>query len=119
MQKAKKVKVSRLDDMTGGWFVGDFSPSLFTTPHAEVAVQHFAAGYCSPAHYHKVAHEITVMISGVAMMNDQRLIAGDIIVVQPFECVEFRALEATTTVVVKSPSVSGDKYLITARKNVD
>lgn len=105
--------------MTGGWFVGDFTPSLFTTPHAEMAVQHFAAGYCAPAHYHKVAHEITVIISGVAMMNDQRLIAGDIIVVQPFEIVEFQALEDTTTTVVKLPSVAGDKYLITSSNAVD
>lgn len=112
------MKISRLETMRGGWFVGDFQPSLFTTPHAEVAVQHFAAGECAPAHYHKVAQEITVIISGLAMMNEQRLVAGDMVVVSPGETVTFIALEATTTVVVKAPSVMEDKYLIPNNKQV-
>lgn len=113
------MKISRLETMRGGWFVGNFSPSLLTTSHAEVAVQHFVAGECSAAHYHKVAQEITVIISGVAMMNEQRLVAGDIVVIQPGEPVIFTALEATTTVVVKSPSLAGDKYLVTANKDIE
>lgn len=113
------MDIFKLDALTGGWFVGNFTPSLLTTPHAEVAVQHFAAGDRGAAHYHKLAQEITVIISGAAMMNDQRLIAGDIVVIQPLEIVEFWALEATTTVVVKTPSVSGDKYLMPARNEID
>lgn len=113
------MKISCLEAMRGGWFVGNFQPSLFTNPHAEVAVQHFAAGEWAPAHYHKVAQEITVIISGLAMMNEQLLVAGDIVVVSPGETVTFTALEATTTVVVKTPSVMGDKYLIPNNKKVD
>lgn len=113
------MKISRLESMRGGWFVGDFQPSLFTTPHAEIAVQHFAAGDCAPAHYHKVAQEITVIISGLAMMNEILLVAGDIAVVPPGETVTFTALEATTTVVVKTPSVMEDKYIIPNNKKVD
>lgn len=108
------MQITRLDTMRGGWFVGDFTPSLLVTPHAEVAVQHFCAGDRSPAHTHRIALEITVIISGVAVMNGVTLVAGDIVTLQPGDVAEFSATEDTTTVVVKSPSVAGDKYLVDA-----
>ena len=47
-------------------------------------------------------------------MNGRTYGAGDIIVLEPGEATDFRALEKTTTVVVKMPSVLGDKYPVTA-----
>jgi hypothetical protein len=38
------MKVHRLEDMTRGWFVGDFAPTLYRTDAVEVAVKHFTAG---------------------------------------------------------------------------
>jgi quercetin dioxygenase-like cupin family protein len=38
--------------------------------------------------------------------------AGDIIVIDPNESTAFEALEDTLTVVVKTPSVAGDKYIL-------
>lgn len=35
------MKFSRLDDMTRGWFIGDFAPSVNRTKQFETAVQHF------------------------------------------------------------------------------
>ena len=45
-------------------------------------------------------------------MNGTPFASGDIIILAPGEATDFRTLEPTTTVVVKMPSVKGDKYPI-------
>jgi len=107
---ADQVSVHRLNDMTRGWFVGAFSPTLLHSEAAEVAIQHFAAGTEEACHHHKVATEITAIVSGRAVMCGRELHPGDIIVLPPGTATSFRAIEDTVTVVVKSPSVAGDKY---------
>ena len=44
-------------------------------------------------------------------MNDAHYGPGDIIMIEPGEATDFEALSDVTTVVVKTPSVAGDKYL--------
>ena len=98
--------------MTRGWFVGNFSPTAFSTENAEVAVKSYKAGDREAAHYHKIATEITVITSGRVRMNKQEFEVGDIVVVHPEEVVEFEALEDSSNVVVKVPAVLQDKYVI-------
>jgi quercetin dioxygenase-like cupin family protein len=105
------VKHHRLDDMFKGWFVGDFSPVAFRTPGVEVGVKSYAAGNCEDEHHHKVATELTLIISGEVRMLGRTWSAGDIITIEPGEATSFEALTDTVTVVVKLPSVTGDKYL--------
>ena len=105
------MKTFRLNDMTKGWFVGDFDPAVLRTGAAEVAVKSYDAGSLEPRHLHKVAPEVTLIVSGRVRMNDQEYSDGDIILVEPGEATDFEALTDTTTVVVKLPSVAGDKYL--------
>ena len=105
------VTTHRLEDMTRGWFVGAFSPTLLALDDVEVAVQHFAAGTEEAEHHHKVGTEITVIVSGRAVMCGRELVTGDIIVLPPGTASSFRALEDTVTTVVKTPSAPGDKYL--------
>lgn len=105
------MKRFRLEDMTGGWFVGNFDPSVIKTEEAEVAVKSYTAGTLEPRHMHKVAPEITLIVSGKVRMNDDQFGAGDIILIAPGEDTDFEALTDVTTVVVKVPSVAGDKYL--------
>lgn len=97
--------------MEKGWFVGNFEPSLFKTNDAEVAVKHYQLGDREAAHYHKIATEITVIVSGSVLMNGVKYEAGDIIVVSPFETTDFEALENTVTTVVKIPGANNDKYI--------
>lgn len=104
------VTVHRLEDMTRGWFVGSFTPSLFSTAEVEVAVQHFAAGQVEAEHHHKIGTEITVIVSGRAVMCGRELVAGDVIVLPPGTATSFVAIDDTVTTVVKHPSVPGDKY---------
>lgn len=105
------MKVCRLEDMTRGWFVGDFTPTLFQTRAVEVAVMRYQAGDTEPKHFHKIATELTVITQGEVEMNGRRYVAGDIIVMEPGEATDFRALTAAMTTVVKIPGAVNDKYL--------
>jgi hypothetical protein len=104
------VTYRRLSDMVGGWLVGDFDPSCFRTAACEVACKRYHAGDSENAHVHRVATEITLIASGRVVMNGRTLGAGDIVIIEPGEATDFQALDDTTTVVVKLPSVAGDKY---------
>lgn len=104
------MTLRRLSDMTGGWMVGDFEPACLRTTACEVACKHYEAGAAESAHVHRVATELTLVVSGQVRMNGRLLGAGDILVLEPGQAADFRALTATTTVVVKLPSVIGDKY---------
>lgn len=105
------MKVAHIDDMTRGWFVGNFFPSLFLTNDVEVAVKHYKKGDYEEAHYHKIATELTVVISGTVCMNGQKYHSGDIVVMEPGEVTDFEALTDAVNVVVKLPGVNNDKYL--------
>jgi quercetin dioxygenase-like cupin family protein len=100
-----------LKDFIKGWFVGNFSPSLIQTNDVEVAVKKYKAGDYESAHYHKIATEITAIISGEVEMNGIRYNADDIIVIEPNERTDFKCLTDVITVVVKYPGASNDKYI--------
>ena len=104
------MEISCLDDMTKGWFVGDFAPTALRTTAAEVAVKSYKAGDREDRHLHKVAVEVTLILSGTVEMCDRRLGPGDIIKLLPGEASAFSAVTDAVTVVVKLPSVVGDKY---------
>jgi hypothetical protein len=101
--------------MVGGWLVGDFEPTCFRTPACEVACKHYQAGASEAAHVHRIAAELTLITSGRVRMNGRTFSAGDIVVLESGEPADFTALEPTTTVVVKLPSVVGDKYPVASR----
>lgn len=101
----------RLDDMTRGWFVGDFTPTALATRAAEVGIKHYRAGDREARHYHKIAQEITVIQSGRVQMNGVEYASGDIVVINPMESTDFVVLEDTVTLVVKVPGAVDDKYL--------
>ncbi len=108
------VRSAKLDDMKGGWFVGSFLPTLFNTTDVEVAVKRYRAGDREAAHYHRIATEITVVVSGEVEMAGGTWKAGDIIVLEPGDATDFRALADSINVVVKLPGATNDKYLVDA-----
>jgi hypothetical protein len=103
-----------LSEMVGGWIVGDFEPTCLRTAACEVACKHYDAGAHEAAHVHRVATEITLIAAGRVVMNGQTYGTGDILVLDPGDATDFTAVEPTITVVVKMPSVKGDKYPVTA-----
>jgi len=105
------MKTFRLEDMKGGWFIGDFLPTCLKTLDCEVACKHYREGDSEERHVHKIATEITLVVKGSVKMNDVIYKAGDIIVLDPGDATDFHALEDSINVVVKIPSIAGDKYL--------
>ena len=106
------MKVSKLDSMIKGWFVGNFEPSLYKTKDVEIAVKFYKKGDYEQKHYHKIATEITVITSGSVMMNGIVYKKGDIVIMEPGEATDFKCLEENTqNVVVKIPGANNDKYL--------
>jgi len=105
------MKVAKLEDMVKGWFVGNFDPTIIKTNDVEVAVKEYKKGDYEEKHYHKIATEITVIVSGKVRMNGIEYSKGDIIVIEPNEATDFKALEDTINVVVKFPGANEDKYI--------
>jgi hypothetical protein len=106
------MKIQNLSDFIGGWFIGDFEPSMIKTGDIECAVKTYNAGSSEDAHYHAVATEITVDVSGTVEMCGNMYSEGSIIVLEPNDVTGFRAVTDAVTAVVKIPSVIGDKYPI-------
>jgi quercetin dioxygenase-like cupin family protein len=106
------VKHFLLEEMTRGWFVGDFEPTAYRTKDVEVAVKHYTAGDAEARHVHRVATELTAVISGHVVMGDRELGPGDLLVIEPGEPSEFEAMTDAVIVCVKVPAVPGDKYLV-------
>ena len=105
------MRTAKLSTMTKGWFIGNFSPTLCATETVEVAVKEYPAGFTEAWHFHKVATEFTVIVSGEVEMNGSRYHAGDIIVISPGEGTDFKAVTPAVTTVVKLPGATNDKYL--------
>ena len=104
------MKVFNLDDMTKGWFIGNFTPTVLATNQVEVAVKKYKAGEYESAHHHKIATEITVITDGEVKMNGLIYKAGAILVIEPNTATDFLALTDVTTTVVKYPGANDDKY---------
>ena len=106
-----KFKTYQIDQFVGGWFVGAFDPSILHTNDVEVALKAYKQGDSEVSHHHKVATELTVVVSGKVKMRGETFEAGTIVEIQPGESTDFVALTDATTVVVKYPGASNDKYL--------
>jgi hypothetical protein len=106
------MQVSRLDDLKGGWFIGNFDPTLFATKEFETAIKKYRKGDYEKSHYHLIATEFTVIVKGHVKMNGNEYREGDIIRIDPGEATDFLVLsDEAITAVVKVPCVAGDKYM--------
>jgi mannose-6-phosphate isomerase-like protein (cupin superfamily) len=106
------VKISRLQDFKLGWFIGNFSPSLFQTKEFEICVKYFKAGDLEKEHYQNVATEVTAIISGTAKIGSVEVGPGDIIEIGPLEVASFEAVTDVALVAIKFPSLPEDKVLV-------
>lgn len=105
------MKKFSIEEMTKGWFVGNFEPTVVKTTDCEVGLKQYKAGFKEPSHYHRKAIELTVVVEGRISMNNEEFSKGDIVMIDKNEIVEFKAIEDAITVVYKSGSFKGDKYL--------
>lgn len=105
------MELFNLDDMIGGWFIGDFKPSVFRSSDFEIAIKKYRKGQVEQEHFHKVAKEFTVVVSGEIKMFNTIYVSGDIIRVDQYDSTSFEAISETITVVVKIPSALDDKFI--------
>ena len=106
------MKVYRIEDMEGGWYIGDFEPSVYKTSAFEASLKLHPKGEVWPKHYHKKAVEINLIVSGEMELNGTLLKKGDIFVINKMETVDPKFLEDCSVVCIKVPSVIGDKYIV-------
>ena len=106
------MKKFNLKDFTRGWLVGDFEPSIINTDQFEFGIKEYQTGDQEDEHYHAIARELSVVISGHFEMNGQELGPGDIVLLEPGEGAKFRCLESGGNAIIKMPSVKNDKFVI-------
>lgn len=107
-----RLRTSRIENYKEGWLIGNFTPAFVRTEDFEVAVKTLSAGATEPAHYQRVATEITMLVSGKCELAGVRMVPGDILELEPGEIADFVALEDTVLMCIKFPSIPNDKALI-------
>lgn len=105
----KRFKLS--DSGARGWFIGDFNSAVYRTKDFEVCYQNNPRGK-TPTHLHKELTEITLVISGKALLNGEIFEAGDIHILYPGDISQLEYLEQTQVVTIKTPSIPTDKHLL-------
>lgn len=106
------MKRSNLND-TGarGWFIGDFPEAVYRTKDFEITYQKNPRSQTA-SHIHKIAHEITLVISGRQICNGEMFGPGEICILEPGDISQIEYLEETEVVTVKVPSVPSDKHYL-------
>lgn len=104
------MKNYNLKNFIRGWIIGFFQPSLFKTKNFEIAIKEYKSGEKEKTHYHRIAKEFTVIVSGKVKMNGNIFSKGDIIEIGQLEDCEFESIEDSITCVIKIPSVKNDKF---------
>jgi hypothetical protein len=99
------------DSGVRGWFIGDFDGAAYRTKDFEVTYQKNLRSQTA-SHVHKIAYEITLVISGRQICNGEMFIAGDICVLEPGDISQIEYLEETEVVTIKTPSVPSDKHYL-------
>lgn len=104
------MKIYNFEDMIGGWFVGNFSPTAYEAKF-EVCYKQHKKDEKWDTHYHKKATEINLLISGKMMINNIVINAGQIFVIEPYYVSSPIFLEDCSLVIVKTVSDKNDKYI--------
>lgn len=111
LERINPMKRHKLSDMTRGWFIGDFVPSVHRTNQFDVGVMTHKKGELWPSHVHSTLTEINVLLDGRMKVNNHILEKGQIITVEPGLLIKAIFLEDCRILCVKIPSVPNDKTI--------
>lgn len=103
---------SSLNSYIGGWFLGNFEPSLLRIDSFEVCVVSHRKMEATTPHYHTQSEEINLILDGRLMVSGRVLEKNDIFVYSRFEISDVEFLEDSRLLVVRVPSAPNDKVLI-------
>jgi quercetin dioxygenase-like cupin family protein len=100
------MKIDRIENMKGGWFIGDFEPSVYKTKDFEVSYKVHYKGEKWDFHYHTEVTEINYLVKGQLIIQNTILNAGDIFTLEPYEISDPEFVTDCELVVVKTPSAN-------------
>lgn len=106
------MDILKMEDMRGGWFVGNFEPTAFKTDQFEVCYKHHTKNEKWDTHYHKEGTEINYLVEGKMIIQDKELNKGDIFILHPYEIANPEFIEDCILFIIKTPSKPGDKFVI-------
>lgn len=106
------MTTNNIRDFSGGFFVGNFLPNLIPSQHIEIGHHKYPKGYVGPAHYHELATEINYIVRGRIIANGIVLQDGDFFTYPPGEVADVEFLTDTDLIIIKTPSIPGDKILL-------
>jgi quercetin dioxygenase-like cupin family protein len=106
------LKIEHIKNFKNGWFIGDFLPSILRVKDFEVGVVNHKKGEFWPVHYHKVATEYNLILKGTMIIQGKTLTEGDMFILAPNEIADPIFLTDCQVLVIKTPSVPGDKYIV-------
>ena len=95
----------------GGWFIGNFEPSVYKTNNFEVGHLFIKKGEITPVHYHNNHMEINYIIEGKMSINNKILEKGDIFLFDKNVISSSFFYEDTQLICIKTPSLPGDKII--------
>ena len=104
------MQISKLTDYFRGWVIGDFSPALVRSKEFEVGLLTHLKDEKWPKHYHAIATEYNVLVSGKMTINGVKLSDGDVFVIGPGEIADPVFHEDCKVLCIKIPSLPKDKY---------
>lgn len=106
------MKIDSIDDMIGGWFVGNFEPTAYKTSEFEVSYKVHPKGQEWDVHYHTDVTEVNLIVRGKMKIQGKILEKGDIFTLLPYEIADPEFIKDTEIVCVKTPS-KNDKISVT------
>jgi len=106
------MEILKMKDMKAGWFVGNFEPTAYKTEQFEVCYKHHVKGEKWDIHYHKEGTEINYLVKGKMIIQNKQLNEGDIFILKPYEIADPIFLEECTVLIIKTPSIPGDKFSV-------
>ncbi len=106
------MEIYKIEDFTRGWFIGNFTPSVLNSELFEIGLLSHKKGERWPIHFHKIATEYNLLISGMMTIQGKNIIPGDIFILRPGEIADPDFLEDCKIVVIKVPSIPSDKFEI-------
>jgi quercetin dioxygenase-like cupin family protein len=106
------MEIHKIDNFKGGWFVGDFEPSVYKNKNFEAGYKIHQKGEEWPAHYHKDSLEINYLIRGKMVIQGTEINSGDIFIIHPGEIADPVFLEECEVFIIKTPSLPGDKFIV-------
>lgn len=110
------MKLAKLQDMKGGWYIGDFD-CAYQTKQFEVSFKIHKKESVWDTHYHKYVTEINLLVRGKMTIHDKILLPGDIFILEPYEIANPVFDDNCEIICVKVPGIRMDKVTVIENEN--